>query len=224
MKLSKIEVPYGQVPNQVMNDPNLSFKAKGLFAYFQCKPNNWNFAIRRIVNETKDGESAVRAAINELEEAKYLVREKRVDGHMNYNLKLPDLLVETPTCENLPQEKTSRYIKKDNNIKKDNTTITNVIVEAEPTNTDFGNSDINWIMKTFEEIMGFPSSGSKDRFFARHVLNNFNKEQIQGMLLFCANYEYSPNIGSVQKLWYKRGDIVAGIKKIKQTARSVRSL
>jgi hypothetical protein len=31
------------------------------------------------------------------------------------------------------------------------------------------------------------------------------------MLVYCATQEYAPRVGSVEKLWYKRGDVVAGM-------------
>lgn len=78
-----------------------------------------------------------------------------------------------------------------------------------------GNKDINWLIEEFETIMGFKPAGSKDRFLAKHLLNNFSREQLSYMLKYCATNEFAPRIGSVEKLWYKRGDIIAGIKTIK---------
>lgn len=76
----------------------------------------------------------------------------------------------------------------------------------------YGNSDINWLLQEFQSIMGFKSAGTKDRFMANHLLKNFSKEQITYMLSYCNSNEYAPRIGSVEKLWFKRGDIIAGIK------------
>jgi len=80
----------------------------------------------------------------------------------------------------------------------------------------YGNEDINWVMREFETHRGFKSQGKQkqDRRMARHLLNNFTKEQITGMLLYLDRDEYAPRVGSVEDLWYKRGNIVAGIKKL----------
>jgi hypothetical protein len=72
----KVAQNYGVVPNAVLNNPNLSFKAKGLFAYLQSKPANWNVSARRICKETKDGRDGILAAMKELEMNGYLVREQ----------------------------------------------------------------------------------------------------------------------------------------------------
>ena len=87
----------------------------------------------------------------------------------------------------------------------------------------FGNEDINWVLDTFKSIMGFESSGRKqqDRFMAKHLLDKFNKIQIQGMLKYCATNEYAPRIGSIEKLWQKRGDVVAGIQSLQNKTKGI---
>lgn len=84
--------------------------------------------------------------------------------------------------------------------------------EAKP--KEYGDEDINWVLDTFEKIRGFESQGrqKKDRYTAKHLLNNFSKKQIEYMLRWLENAEYAPRVGSVEKLWYKKGDIIAGIK------------
>jgi len=105
---------------------------------------------------------------------------------------------------------------KDTHTKETHTKGITKVIEAEP--QEYGNSDVNWVMDTFKKHRGFNSSGrgKKDRFCAKHLLNNYSKDQIQAMLLFCETNEYAPRVGSVEKLWYKRGDIIAGIKALQQ--------
>jgi hypothetical protein len=93
--------------------------------------------------------------------------------------------------------------------------ITNVIEEtSEIEKVKYGNEDINWLIQEFETVMSFKSQGGKkDRFMAKHLLNNYSKEQLTYMLNWCASDTYAPRIGSIEKLWYKRADVVAGIKK-----------
>ena len=69
-----IKKRYGVVPNEILNNPELSLKAKGLFAYLQSKPDGWKFSVERIAKQTKEGADAVRSAIRELEEKGYLRR------------------------------------------------------------------------------------------------------------------------------------------------------
>lgn len=86
MNQKKIEVPFTQVANNVLNDMRLSFKAKGLFAYLYSKPQDWQFESRRIARASTDGKKATRSAIKELEEIGLLRRIKQKDGRMTYLL------------------------------------------------------------------------------------------------------------------------------------------
>lgn len=91
-------------------------------------------------------------------------------------------------------------------------------IEAEPLKNEvvvkekYGRPDINKLLEDFETIMGFKSSSSKDRIFATHLLKNFNQEQLTAMIKYCSEDSYAPRVGSLEKLWFKRGDVIAGIK------------
>jgi hypothetical protein len=65
---------YGIAPNNVLNDVELSFKAKGLYTYIQSKPDGWDFSVERIALQSKDGRESVAAGLKELENAGYLLR------------------------------------------------------------------------------------------------------------------------------------------------------
>ena len=67
----KIFDPYARIPNRILEDKKLSWKAKGILAYCMSKPENWEIRITDLVNKSSDGESAVRSAIKELQEKKY---------------------------------------------------------------------------------------------------------------------------------------------------------
>ena len=41
----KITSSYGIVPNAILNNKELSLRAKGVFAFLQGKPDGWNFSI-----------------------------------------------------------------------------------------------------------------------------------------------------------------------------------
>jgi len=75
------------VANEVLKDKNLSFKAKGMYAYLFSKPDEWDFSSNRMTLETKDGRKSIMAMLRELEENGYLQREKLPSGKMEYTLK-----------------------------------------------------------------------------------------------------------------------------------------
>ena len=58
-----------------LEDPELSFKAKGLLAYLLSKPDNWYCYSKHLAKVGPDGISAVRTGLKELREQGYL--EKR---------------------------------------------------------------------------------------------------------------------------------------------------
>lgn len=59
------------IANTFLRDKNLSNKAKGVLAMILALPPTWDFSIKGMVAITKDGESSLRAAINEMKENGY---------------------------------------------------------------------------------------------------------------------------------------------------------
>lgn len=91
MKIDNLKVPFAQVPNELLSDQKMSFKAKGLWAYIQSKPNDYDFSAERIVDETKDGVDSIQSALKELEEVGYLMRTRLNSGRVIYALSFPKL-------------------------------------------------------------------------------------------------------------------------------------
>ena len=85
-KLSKKDVGFAQIKNEVLSDKNLSWKAKGIFAYLYSKPDDWDFSMHRIKDDSTDGKESVRMGLKELEDAGYLIRTRQINGRMNYHL------------------------------------------------------------------------------------------------------------------------------------------
>jgi len=67
--------------NQVVNDPAMSFGAKGLLAFILSKPDHWRTDRDHLARQGPDGEKAVRALLRELEQAGYLTRQRHRDRH-----------------------------------------------------------------------------------------------------------------------------------------------
>lgn len=79
---TKINAPFGWCYTDILNDPNLSLKAKGLWTFIQSKPEGWRFSERRIAQQTLDGLASVRSGLQELMDAGLLKRyiEKDANG------------------------------------------------------------------------------------------------------------------------------------------------
>ncbi len=116
-------IPFTQVANEVLNDKTLSAKAKGLYAYLYSKPEGWNFSMHRIINDMADGRDSIANGLKELEDNKYLVRERLSNGRMDYKLSLirkkPD--TEKPTVGKTHSGKTRTVSNKELIVIKSNT-------------------------------------------------------------------------------------------------------
>lgn len=131
---------FATTPNALLYNSNISLRAKGLFAYIQGKPDNWNFSAERIALECKEGLQSVRSALRELETFGYLqrVKSKNEKGHWECDYILHSApsnpADEKPTLGNRPTEnhttekptlENHTNINKTDIIKKDNNTINN---------------------------------------------------------------------------------------------------
>ena len=71
----KREKNYSVVNNQILEDTRMSFKARGLLIYMLSKPDDWQVYSEELVQHSdKDGISAIKSALNELEACGYLKR------------------------------------------------------------------------------------------------------------------------------------------------------
>ena len=91
-KLNRENVPFTQIANAVLNDPRLSWGAKGIFAYMFSKPDNWDFAAERMAKDSKKektsgGAKDIRARLKELQQCGYLSAKRLPTGKIKYFLK-----------------------------------------------------------------------------------------------------------------------------------------
>lgn len=124
---------YTLVPNEVAENPNLSWKAKGLFLLLASKPDDWDFYMEQISSYASDKMSALKSGVKELEENGYLIRKTKYSGDGKFNglewtLVLPEDTISRQT-ENPPDGKHARretiLHTNTNNTKTDNTNTNN---------------------------------------------------------------------------------------------------
>lgn len=85
------------VANEVLYRTDLSWKAKGIYAYLFSKPDGWDFSGDRIVNEGSDGRKVVFSALKELEKSNLLERRRQNDGRMEYIIKYSENPIDNRT-------------------------------------------------------------------------------------------------------------------------------
>lgn len=67
------------INNGVLNNTQLSWKAKGLFAYLCSQSDSWDFYEVEVLKHSTDGRASLRAGLKELEEHGYLKRYRNRD-------------------------------------------------------------------------------------------------------------------------------------------------
>ena len=84
---------YTVMSNIHLRDKNLSYKAKGLLSFMLSLPDDWDYSINGLVSLSKERVKAVRSAIKELEDNKYLVREKNKleNGRFDYEYSIYEI-------------------------------------------------------------------------------------------------------------------------------------
>lgn len=67
---------YTITPNTHQRDKTISLKAKGLLSQMFSLPDSWDYTLKGLAHINREGIDAIRAAIRELEQAGYIVRER----------------------------------------------------------------------------------------------------------------------------------------------------
>lgn len=82
--INRLRENYTQVDNQILNNKDLSLKAKGLYAFLCSKPDDWEFSYNWLTFQLQEGEKALRSAVKELVEIKILLRTPKRDENNNF--------------------------------------------------------------------------------------------------------------------------------------------
>lgn len=77
---------FSTIPNQLLNDSSVSLTAKGLYVFMRGKPPLWNFTIRSMAKQLKEGETAIGSALNELKDSGWISYTKHSNGKGVYHL------------------------------------------------------------------------------------------------------------------------------------------
>ena len=90
------------IDNAIFKDYSLSFKSKGLLCQMLSLPDGWEWSVEGLTKLSSDGISAVRSALDELEQAGYFRRQQiRKDNKI---AGIEYIISETKMCENLISE------------------------------------------------------------------------------------------------------------------------
>ena len=85
IRIAKRDMPYVMIDREQIQRDDLSWKAKGLYAYLLSLPDHWAINTRDLTTRASDGETVVRSALKELRSKGFIetvpnVRDK--NGHL----------------------------------------------------------------------------------------------------------------------------------------------
>lgn len=81
VKITKRDNPYILIDKNCLDNPELSWKSKGILCYLLSKPSNWQLNVDNICKHSPEGRTVVYSAIKELIEFGYIQKvEIRVKG------------------------------------------------------------------------------------------------------------------------------------------------
>lgn len=91
---------FSVMPNDLLNDSEISLAAKGLYIFMRGKPEGWNFTIRSMTKQLKEGQAAITTALKELKNTGWVKYSKNADGTGVYHIYWSAKPVATPQPEN----------------------------------------------------------------------------------------------------------------------------
>ena len=156
MKIKKVyQKSFTTVDNTVLNDTNLSWKAKGLFVYLWSQADEWDFYETEVVKHSTDKIASLKSGLKELEQQGYLKRQRKRDnkGHfkenewiLSDNPMLENPMLDNPMLENPMLENSTLTNTHNNNTNNNNNNIT--------TTTTTGPTEIGSIYEFWESNVG----------------------------------------------------------------------
>lgn len=96
------ESGYTIIRNDVLRDPELTFRARGVLAYILSHSDNWRTDAESIARVSKEGRQAIQTALKELREAGYIEYRKSQDT--NGRWKTDTIVYDAPKATQAPQE------------------------------------------------------------------------------------------------------------------------
>lgn len=135
---------YTVIDNAILEDTELSLKAKGMLCLMLSLPDNWDFTISGLTKKSRDGKSSVMATLNELEDAGYFRRTQIKENGKFAGIEY--IVSETRMCD-------SPYTENQNSENWDTESRTQVNTNI--TNTNKTNTNKRFIEPTLEEVQEY---------------------------------------------------------------------
>lgn len=170
-KLHHCEVPFAQVPWELIRNPNISASAKAVYCYLASRPKDWVLRVSDVQNHMKEGRDRVTKSLRELCASGYLVKEQvRQEGQFSttiYKLQHSPLTEMPSTVLPLTVNQTLQKI--------DNTDIDNTEPPIVPQGDGYSSGEVVPIDDIFEDFwMAYPKNG-RGKGSKKNALKSFTK-------------------------------------------------
>lgn len=93
-ELQKHRIPFTQIPNELINDTELTARTKVVYIYMASKPDGWRFSANRIAPALKMSYKTVIQCLSSLRKTGWIGFQKQGDGKSLYTLYF------SPECKN----------------------------------------------------------------------------------------------------------------------------
>lgn len=174
-ELRKAPADFSWIPNAILNDKNLSLKAKGLWVYINGKPEGWQFSAERIAAQNGDGTKAVISAIKELESAGFLVRERQPSGRVIYSLLPKKSFSQKGKVPKRQNDKIGKISNKDLIVKKNNSKKDSLIKDKSLIK---GDTEVAELFDYWQEKTGIQPANTK--LNRRSAYNLIRSKKLEG--------------------------------------------
>ena len=171
------------VDNVVLNDTNLSWKAKGLFVYLWSQADEWDFYETEVAKHSTDKVGSLKSGLKELEQQGYLKRKRTRDEKGKFignewilsdNPMFKNPTLDNPTLDNPMLENHTLTNTNNNNI-NNNKDESNSAKENKDKKSSNENNKYNFDYKKFFDFF-------KETTGKRYTATNNNKKLINARL------------------------------------------
>ncbi|MDN5302878.1 MAG: hypothetical protein PWQ60_2392 [Thermoanaerobacteraceae bacterium] len=211
VRITKRENPFVMIDKEFLNNTCLSWKAKGLLAYFLSKPDDWKIVVKDIINHGPDGRDSVYAGIKELEKCGYIKKTILRSKETNKFIGIEYIVYEKPQISQQDSDSsasgfsvsgksdttnndiTNNNITNNNNIKvlsnlKDTSSSKNVVVDNFKKNDEIAavrddNDDEHELENLFSKV-----TGRRNDKFVSMLRGKFDSKDIKSKLEFFGEY------------------------------------
>lgn len=179
------------IDNQVIENKNLSWGARGLLEYMLSKPDDWKFYMSELITHSnKDGRDKTYGFMDELKKYGYVTRKQKRNSNGKFGNQ--DLIVTDSPLTGFPDT-----VKPDTD-KPDTVNPQLLNTEYKP-NTDLNNTDepltddhhsLQDVFNLWQQSWGFPNG------IAQQDLTEWNNDFGSDLLYYCIEYALRRNISS----------------------------